>query len=70
MRLHGFLIILGGMICRPIRVPANTIRSPNVDSMLAHRLRRWANIEPALSERLVIAGISLDLPICYAYSDM
>ena len=27
--------------------------------MLAHRLRRWANIKAALDERLVFAGILL-----------
>ena len=32
---------------------ANTRRSPNVELMLAHRLRRWASIAPALDERLV-----------------
>ena len=31
-------------------------RSPNVGSMLCERLRRWADIEPALGERLVFAG--------------
>ena len=36
--------------------PANTSRSHNVGSMLAHRLRRWPNIEPTLRERIVFAG--------------
>ena len=27
--------------------------------MLAHRLRRWTNIDPTLVQRLVIAGYSL-----------
>ena len=31
----------------------NTRLSPNIGSMLAHRLRRWPNIERALGERLV-----------------
>ena len=39
--------------------PANTRRSPNADSMLVHRLRRWPNIESALGERLVFAGLAL-----------
>ena len=39
-----------------IRVVANTRRLLKIGSMLAHRLRRWANIEPALGERLVFAG--------------
>ena len=36
--------------------PANTRRSPNAGTMLAHRLRRWANIVPTLGERPVFAG--------------
>ena len=36
--------------------PANTRHSPNAVSMLAHRLRRWSNIETALGECLVFAG--------------
>ena len=34
-------------------IPANTKRLPKVGSMLAHRLRCWATIEPTLGERLV-----------------
>ena len=47
--------------------PANTRHSPNVVSMLAHRLRRWPNIGTALGECLVFAGnntqkvVSLDV---------
>ena len=33
--------------------PANTRRLANVDSMLAHRLRRWPNIESTFAKRLV-----------------
>ena len=36
--------------------PANTRRWPNVGSMLTHRLRRRANIEPTFGKRLVFAG--------------
>ena len=36
--------------------PAYTRRSPDVGSMLAHRRRRWASIEPTSGERLVYAG--------------
>ena len=36
---------------------ANTRRRPNAGLMLAHRLRRWANISPALGQRLVLLGI-------------
>ena len=31
-------------------IPANTGHSPDAVSMLAHRLRRWPNIETALGE--------------------
>ena len=37
--------------------PANTRTSPNAVSMLAHRLRTWLNIETALGECLVFAGL-------------
>ena len=38
------------------RSPANTGNSPNAVSILAHRLRRWPNIETALGECSVFAG--------------
>ena len=38
-------------------IPARRRRSSNADLMLAHRLRRWANIKSALDERLVLAGM-------------
>ena len=38
-------------------IPANTGHSPKAVSMLAHRLRRWPNIETALGACLVFAGI-------------
>ena len=44
-------------------IPANTGHSPNVVSMLAHRLRRWPNIETALGECPVFPGIYLALTI-------
>ena len=34
-----------------------TRRRPNAGSMLAHRLRRWPSIKPALVQRLVFAGL-------------
>ena len=40
-------------------VPANTRRWHNVGSMLAHRLRRRANSEPPLVQRLVFAGVCI-----------
>ena len=43
------------------RYPANTRLSPNVGTMLVHRLRRWSNIVPTLGERLVLAGYKLSL---------
>ena len=39
-----------------IRFPTYTTHPTNVDLMLAHRLRRWANIKPALGGCLVFAG--------------
>ena len=36
--------------------PANTRRLANVAVMLDHRLRRWTNITPTLSQHLVFAG--------------
>ena len=33
--------------------------SANVDTMLAHRLRRWPTVVPTLAERLVFAGMGL-----------
>ena len=36
-------------------------RWPNAGLMLAHRLRRWANIIPALGPRVVEAGIASSL---------
>ena len=41
------------------RIPTNTIRWPNAGLMLAQRRRRWANISPALGQRVVFAGIGL-----------
>ena len=41
--------------------PTNTRRSADVGTMLAHRLRRWANIVPTLAERLVFTGWCLQL---------
>ena len=32
------------------RLPENTTRWPNVGQTLAHRLRRWSNIQPALGD--------------------
>ena len=38
-------------------IPATTGHLPNAVSMLAHRLRRWPNIETALGECPVFAGM-------------
>ena len=46
----------------PVCFPANTGHSPKAVSMLAHRLRRWPNIETALGEWPVFAGL-LDMVI-------
>ena len=37
--------------------PANWSHSPKAGFMLFQRLRRWPNINPALGERLVFAGL-------------
>ena len=34
------------------------------DSMLAHRLRRWPNINPTLDQSLVLAGIAPTTEMC------
>ena len=41
-------------------LPANTRRQPNVGLMLAHRLRRWPNINSTLGQRVVFAGLERD----------
>ena len=38
-------------------VPTNTGHPPKAVSMLAHRLRRWPNIETALGDCPVFAGV-------------
>ena len=42
-------------------IPANTKRWHSAGLMLAHRLRRWSNIKPALCQHLVFAGISISI---------
>ena len=44
--------------------------SPNAVLIMVHRLRRWPNIETALGEYPVFAGIwsSLDARMCYVES--
>ena len=39
----------------PVNTPSNT--RPDAGPILAHRLRRWPSIKPALVQRLVFAGI-------------
>ena len=41
------------------QIPENTTRWPNAWKMLAQRRRRWFNINTALGQRLVFAGIHL-----------
>ena len=41
---------------------ANTRRRTNDDSMLGQRRRRWVNIEPALVQRLLLAGMKSRRP--------
>ena len=40
-------------------ITANTRSSLNVGLMMAHRLRLWPSIKPALGERLVFTRITL-----------
>ena len=49
--------------------PENTRRCHSVGLMLAHRLRRWANIKPTLWRRLVFADTPwwCTNPDCYCY---
>ena len=42
-------------------IPTNTKRWHSAGLMLAHRLRRWTNIKPALCQHLVFAGISISI---------
>ena len=46
---------------RSTAILANTGHSPNAVSMLAHRLRRWSNIETALGEGHVFVPLSKNL---------
>ena len=55
--------LIKGDFCFMNGLPANTRRLPNAGLMLAHRLRRWANISPALDERVVLAGLLALHPI-------
>ena len=52
---------------------SNTGHSPYVGSMLAHRLRRWPNIEPTHGQCFVFAGnvspiVALPAPITGQYN--
>ena len=43
-------------------IVVSTIHWPNVGSMLCHRLRHWPNIEPALGQCIVFAGMVVSPP--------
>ena len=60
-----FIRILNALLIQPINHDnectmnndiSNTTRWLNAGLMLAHRLRRWANISPALDQRVVFVG--------------
>ena len=51
-----------GRVGQPPHSKHNTTRRPNAGLMLAHRLRRWANIISALSGRVVFAELSVFHP--------
>ena len=44
--------------------PDNTIHSPNADVMLCHRLRRWANIIPTKTLKLLTTNIIVTRQRC------
>ena len=44
-------------------VRANMRHWPNVDLLLAHRLRRWPNSKPTLGQRLMFAGVQYKEPL-------
>ena len=43
--------------CKKGPIPTSTTDFPNAGLMLAQRRRRWANISPALGQRVVFDGI-------------
>ena len=45
----------------PFTSPAHRRRSPNIGSLLAHRMRRWSSIHTTLCERLVLEWSFLDV---------
>ena len=49
------------VLVRNVMWLVNTRRRPNGGLMLAHRLRRWPSIRPALDQRLVFAGLRAGL---------
>ena len=48
-------------------IPANTGHSHNAVSMLAHRLRRWPNIETALGKCPVFSGMAKRFELWWSY---
>ena len=60
--------------CLLLNIPANTRRSPNVESLLSQRCRRWANINSTSGEYLMfsrfnIVGSLPDLEVASSTSD-
>ena len=53
--VHCHVRLSSSSIVQSQAAPANTRRWPNAGLMLAHRLRRWANISPVLSDCVVFA---------------
>ena len=43
--------------CSLSTFPANTKRCPNAGTILAHHLRRWPSIKPALVQRFLFSGL-------------
>ena len=48
---------IGYNACVTVTAPANMNRQPNVDLLLAQRLRHRPNCKPTLGRRLMFAGL-------------
>ena len=64
LRLHQYVDQYSGYItnskCQNTPYPANTKRWTTVSLLLAHRLRRWANIKPTLVHSLCWYYLTID----------
>ena len=53
-----------------MHIPESRRRLPNARLMLAHCIRRWPNINPALGKRFVFAGVMCILSCDYEITQM